>query len=124
MRAVVVVFVTLLVSAYVSNASEPPASDDLQLRVVVLEGWRLDARSRREIENGVSSILIEGELFNESDRTVKAPRIRLAGCDAAGTELFHWYVLPDAETLPPKGRTGFNARFDSPRPIYVRSASD
>jgi len=116
MRVALAVLVTLLIGACASKTVEPRASDDLRLRIVALEGWRLDARSRWERENAVSSIFIEGELFNESGRTAKAPKIRLAACDAAGREIYHWTVLPDAETLPPHGRTGFNARLESPPP--------
>lgn len=116
MRVAFTVLVTLLIGACATKTIEPRTSGDLRLRIVALEGWRLDARSRWERENGVSSIFTEGELFNESDRTAKVPKIRLAAYNVAGTEVFHWTVVPDAETLPPDGRTSFNARLESPPP--------
>lgn len=116
MRVAVAVLVTLLIGASASNVIGPRASDDLRLRIVALEGWRIDARSRREFASGASTIFTEGELINESGRSAKTPKIRFAVHDAAGTEVYHWTVLPDAETLPPNGRTSFSARLESPPP--------
>ncbi len=118
MRIALTVLITLLISACANLPGTPP-NGDVETRIVALEGWRLEASSRRESENGVSTILTEGELFNETGRTSKTPTIRLGVYTAASIELYHWSVLPDEQALPPGGRTAFTANVESPPPDVV-----
>jgi len=83
-----------------------------------------DVKSRSEIENGVSVLVIEGTIVNLTTRTLEVPRLRFALRNASGHEVYAWTAQPTKSTLGSGNGLPFRARLASPpgdgRDVIVR----
>jgi len=81
-------------------------------------------RAGLEQQDGVSVLVIEGELRNVTKEPVEVPRLRFAMRNSTGAEIYSWTALPDRAVLPPGESQSFRTRLASPpadsRQIYVR----
>ncbi len=91
-----------------------------QVKLVPAIGWRLAAVAMMDVSNGVSVLVIEGDVFNTSDSERASPNIRLAVLDGRGTEMFAWTVATDLDRIKPGDYSPFSARSESP-PEDVRT---
>jgi len=75
-----------------------------------------DVKSRNEIENGASVLVIEGTIVNLTTRTLDVPRLRLALRSASGHEVYAWTAQPTRSTLGSGNGLPFRARLAAPPP--------
>jgi len=75
-----------------------------------------DVRSRTELEDGVSVLVIEGTIVNLTTRTLDVPRLRFALRNVWGHEVYAWTAQPANPTLGSGNGLPFRARLASPPP--------
>jgi hypothetical protein len=75
-----------------------------------------DVKSRDEVENGVSVLVVEGTIVNLTTRTLDVPRLRFALRNASGHEVYAWTAPPAKSTLGSGNGLPFRARLASPPP--------
>lgn len=75
-----------------------------------------DVKSRNEIEDGASVLVIEGTIVNLTTRTLDVPRLRFALRNASGHEVYAWTAQPARSTLGSGNGLPFRARLASPPP--------
>lgn len=101
-----------------------PASAGLYATVgfpVNLRGLEFDnVTQRRDFENGVPVLIIEGEINNIRDRATPVPALRFALRGKAGDELYAWTLEPRQRAVDPDAAMNFRTRLASP----PRGASD
>ncbi|MGL4240426.1 MAG: zinc-ribbon domain-containing protein [Beijerinckiaceae bacterium] len=89
-----------------------------------------NVRSRMVEDNGVSVLVIDGDLASTSSERVAIPRLRFAVLGSQGQELYVWSAQADRPTLQPGDSLNFRRRLAAPpsdgREVSVRflSASD
>jgi hypothetical protein len=83
--------------------SESYPGEGLQLRNV---------STKRKTLNGISVIVIEGEVANISAAARDVPAIRASVRGAAETELYHWIFFARTERLEPGESAPFSTQFD------------
>ena len=66
------------------------------------------------VRNGVKTLVVEGELINNSGADVVVPAIRVALRSPAGAEGYSWLVEPDKAGLAPGGSIGFRSAVSAP----------
>ncbi len=83
-----------------------------------------DVKSRNELEDGVSVLVIEGTIVNLTTRALDVPRLRFALRSASGHEVYAWTAQPGKPTLGSGNGLPFRARLASPpadgRDVIVR----
>ena len=83
-----------------------------------------DIRTTRDAHDGVTVVIIEGNIVNPTGAAVSVPRLRFALRNAALAELFSWTAPPDKGILGPGETLPFRSRLASPpadgRDILVR----
>jgi len=83
-----------------------------------------DVKSRSEVENGVTVLVIEGTIVNLTTRTLDVPRLRFALRNVSGHEVYAWSAQPAKPTLGSGNGLPFRARLASPpsdgRDVIVR----
>ncbi|MSP82065.1 MAG: DUF3426 domain-containing protein [Alphaproteobacteria bacterium] len=79
-----------------------------------LDGLEIVARMERLEDQGVTVIVVSGEIVNTSDRAVAAPRLRGVLRDAAKQELDSWTFAPAGERLLPGATLPFSDRYENP----------
>ncbi len=83
-----------------------------------------DVKSRNEIEDGTSVLVIEGTIVNLTTRTLDVPRLRFALRNASGHEVYAWTAQPSKPTLGSGNGLPFRARLAAPpgdgRDVIVR----
>lgn len=120
MRALLpLLYVALTVGAW-TTAAAPPTLDLNNVQTVAAPGWRVVARTHMASGKSAPALVIAGDLINETDQDAQAPKLRIALRDDEGTEILHWTVLPNDQTVPARGKTAFSARLESP-PIDTRA---
>jgi len=75
-----------------------------------------DVKSRNEIEDGTSVLVIEGTIVNLTTRTLDVPRLRFALRNTSGHEVYAWTAQPARSTLGSGNGLPFRARLASPPP--------
>ncbi|MEJ0078842.1 MAG: zinc-ribbon domain-containing protein [Alphaproteobacteria bacterium] len=92
----------------------------VNLRGLFFEG----VKSRNEIEDGTSVLVIEGTIVNLTTRTLEVPRLRFALRNASGHEVYAWTAQPAKPTIGSGNGLPFRARLASPpgdgRDVIVR----
>jgi predicted Zn finger-like uncharacterized protein len=73
-----------------------------------------NVQTRQEIQDGVTVLVIEGEVGNVVSRAVELPRVRLAVIGENGAELYSWTALLPRSILYPHERVPFRSRLASP----------
>jgi hypothetical protein len=75
-----------------------------------------DVKATKEVQEGVSVLVLEGRIVNVSRLMLEVPRIRFALRNAAGHEVYNWTTLPTRAVLPPDAEQPFRTRLASPPP--------
>jgi predicted Zn finger-like uncharacterized protein len=73
-----------------------------------------DLRTSHETQDGVSVLIIEGDLENPTRYTRDIPRLRLSVLGAENKELYSWTALLPRETLLARESLTFRSRLASP----------
>ena len=71
-------------------------------------------RISKETQEGLSSLVVEGNIISVSNRPSEVPRLRFAARDAAGQEVYTWTAPPGRSILGPGEKLEFRSRFVSP----------
>jgi hypothetical protein len=75
-------------------------------------------------QDGVSVLVVEGEIVNVTRRTVVAPRLRLAVLGSDGREIYSWTSVLPRESLAPRDVLAFRSQLASPpedsKRVFVR----
>jgi predicted Zn finger-like uncharacterized protein len=66
------------------------------------------------VKNGVKTLVVEGELVNNSATDVAVPAIRVGLRSAAGAEVYSWLVEPTKAGLGPGDTIGFRSAVSAP----------
>jgi predicted Zn finger-like uncharacterized protein len=82
----------------------------INLRGLVFEG----ITSTENAQDGVTVLLIEGNIMNPTSGQVDVPRLRLALRDQDGHEVYSWTVLPARSVLAAHEVLPFRSRLASP----------
>jgi hypothetical protein len=72
--------------------------------------------TRKEEQDGVPMLVIEGTIKSTSRRTADVPRLRFAVRNAQGQEIHSWTALPANPVLAPGDVLPFRTRLASPPP--------
>ena len=70
--------------------------------------------SQTLVNHGVNTLVVEGELVNQSAVDVAVPAIRVSLRSPAGTEVYSWLVEPATAGLAPGGSIGFRSAVSAP----------
>ena len=70
--------------------------------------------SETMVRSGLRTLVVEGELVNNSDMDVVVPAIRIGLRSAAGKEVYSWLVEPAKVGLAPGGSVGFRSAISTP----------
>jgi predicted Zn finger-like uncharacterized protein len=73
-----------------------------------------DVHITKQMQDGVTVLVVEGTIMNTSDKPVTVPRLRFAARDAAGQEIYAWTALPGRSILGPGEKLDFRSRLASP----------
>lgn len=68
---------------------------------------------RRQV-NGTSELIIEGHIFNPTDRPQDVPPLVATLMDPTGIELKRWVFAAETRVLPPGGRVAFHTSTPDP----------
>jgi predicted Zn finger-like uncharacterized protein len=82
----------------------------VNLRNLKFENMRIS----KETQEGLSSLVVEGNIVSVSNRPSEVPRLRFAARDAAGQEVYTWTAPPGRSILAPGEKLEFRSRFVSP----------
>ena len=59
-----------------------------------------DVKISREIQNGVTILLVDGKIVSKAKTPLEVPRLRFAARNATGQEVYTWTAKPERATLP------------------------
>jgi hypothetical protein len=82
----------------------------VNLRNLKFEGVRIS----KDSEDGVTTLIIEGNIVSTADKPVEVPRLRFAARNASGQEVYSWTALASRSILPPGASLEFSSRLVSP----------
>ncbi len=82
----------------------------VNLRNLEFEGIAIS----KESQDGVSILIIEGNVVNTSGKAVDVPRIRFAARTPAGQEVYTWTMQPPRSVLGPGDSMPFTSRLAAP----------
>ncbi|HWV51413.1 MJ0042-type zinc finger domain-containing protein [Pseudorhodoplanes sp.] len=68
----------------------------------------------REIQDGVPTLVVEGDIIGTTSRHTEVPRLRFAVTDRNGKEIYAWTARPARTLLPPGETLPFRSRLASP----------
>ena len=69
---------------------------------------------KRELDEGVLVLAIEGKVANVSDDLMKVPALRIALLDESKQELYSWTLRAEPEIVEPGAKAKFTSRLASP----------
>ena len=75
-----------------------------------------DLVTRKDTEDGVPMLMVEGVIKSASKRDTSVPRLRFAVTNAKGQEIYSWTAVPERNTLAPGATIPFRSRLASPPP--------
>ncbi|MGH8635862.1 MAG: hypothetical protein ACREUZ_01880 [Burkholderiales bacterium] len=75
-----------------------------------------DIATRREAQDGVQVLVVEGFIRNETRHVAQVPRLRFAVRSTAGQEIYSWTSMPARSTIPSGAMLPFRSRLASPPP--------
>jgi predicted Zn finger-like uncharacterized protein len=73
-----------------------------------------DVRTNVETKDGVTVLVVEGTILNQTRQPLEVPRLRFAVRNAGGYEVYAWTALPAEPVLAPGARAPFRSRLASP----------
>jgi predicted Zn finger-like uncharacterized protein len=82
----------------------------VNLRNLKFEGVRIS----KDSEDGVTTLIIEGNIVSTAVKPVEVPRLRFAARNASGQEVYSWTALASRSILPPGASLEFSSRLVSP----------
>jgi len=68
----------------------------------------------KDIQDGVSVLVVEGTIASTASKPIAVPRLRFAARNAAGQEIYTWTALPSRSILGPGEKLQFRSRLASP----------
>jgi hypothetical protein len=75
-----------------------------------------DLVTRKETEDGVPMLVVEGVIKSTGKSAIDVPRIRFAVRNAKGHEIYSWSALPARNVIEPRATMPFRSRLASPPP--------
>jgi predicted Zn finger-like uncharacterized protein len=75
-----------------------------------------DLVTRKETQDGVTMLLVEGAIKNNLKHQADVPRLRFAVRDAKGHEVYTWTAVPARNQIAPGATMPFRSRLASPPP--------
>jgi predicted Zn finger-like uncharacterized protein len=75
-----------------------------------------DVSTTAEKHDGVSILVVEGSIVNDTRKFVDVPRLKFAVRNAADEEIYSWTAVPPHPTLAPGESVVFRSRLASPPP--------
>jgi predicted Zn finger-like uncharacterized protein len=75
-----------------------------------------NVRITKEMQDGVTILMVEGSIVSASDKAVEVPRLRFAARNASGQEIYTWMLKPERSILGPGESLKFQSRLASPPP--------
>ena len=72
--------------------------------------------TRKETQDGVPMLTVEGVIKSASKQPVNVPRLRFAVRNAQGHEIYSWTAVPARNTIAPGATIPFRSRLASPPP--------
>ncbi len=82
----------------------------VNLRNLKFENMRIS----KETQEGLSALVIEGNIVSIASKPTEVPRLRFAARDAAGQEVYTWSSMPSRSTIGPGEKLEFRSRLVSP----------
>jgi predicted Zn finger-like uncharacterized protein len=73
-----------------------------------------NVRISKETQDGVSILIVEGNIASDANKPVAVPRLRFAARNATGQEVYTWTALPTRSILGPGEKLDFHSRLASP----------
>lgn len=73
-----------------------------------------NVKTTRDMQDGIPTIIVEGEIVATTGRHAEVPRLRLAVTDSNGKEIYAWTARPSRSLLPPGETLPFRAQLASP----------
>lgn len=75
-----------------------------------------NVRITKEMQDGVTILMVDGSIVSASDKAVEVPRLRFAARNASGQEIYTWMLKPERSILGPGESLKFQSRLASPPP--------
>ncbi len=72
--------------------------------------------TRKETQDGVPMLVVEGVIKSASKQPTNVPRLRFAVRNAKGHEIYSWTAVPARNTIAPGATIPFRSRLASPPP--------
>lgn len=107
----------VLLAAFAARAETLPPLHDKPPPAVSFKpnpDWRLSAVVHYEVAGNVTTLIVEGDIINDTKDERATPGVRIGLRDAAGRELFHWTVAPVERRLKPREYSAFDAKLEGP----------
>ncbi len=83
-----------------------------------------DVRTKKEIQDGVQVLVVEGTIVSTAARATEVPRLRFGVRNEAGREIYSWTALPNRKVLPAGETMTFRSMLATPpregREVVVR----
>jgi predicted Zn finger-like uncharacterized protein len=73
-----------------------------------------NVRITKEMQDGVTILMVEGSIVSASDKAAEVPRLRFAARNAGGQEIYTWMLKPERSILGPGESLKFQSRLASP----------
>lgn len=73
-----------------------------------------DVRITREVQDGVTILMIDGTIVSTASKPVEVPRLRFAARSTAGHEIYTWTARPERSLLGPGEKLKFSSRLVAP----------
>jgi predicted Zn finger-like uncharacterized protein len=71
-------------------------------------------KTLRDVQDGIPTLVVEGEIVGTTARHTEVPRLRFAVVDSSGKEIYAWTARPSRTLLPPGETLPFRTRLASP----------
>jgi hypothetical protein len=83
-----------------------------------------DVTTKKEIQDGVQVLVVEGTIVSTASRATEVPRLRFGVRNEAGREIYSWTALPNRKVLPAGETMAFRSLLATPpregRAVVVR----
>ena len=73
-----------------------------------------NVRITRDVQDGITVLMVEGTIASTSSKPVEVPRLRFAARSAAGQEIYTWTAKPERSLLGPGEKMKFSSRLAAP----------
>jgi predicted Zn finger-like uncharacterized protein len=73
-----------------------------------------NVRITRDVQDGITVLMVDGMIASTSSKPVEVPRLRFAARSAAGQEIYTWTAKPERSLLGPGEKMKFSSRLAAP----------